>query len=1067
MRIVRVTLAVGIVTALAAGLVAVIGASRLASQQVAARDQAALRLLTDQIVSRLSASEGAASRVTAEAATTSNVQKLDQQLEPIYESSEGIVDQIVIADSGGTVLTALPASIEASGLPQTGVFRDAVKGVTGFRRVTNKDGSWSLWLTRNVLLPKGTPGVVMLHIDTSFLPQLLATASTAGGGTAFAVEAGHLLGRSGSNSPLSLNDARWTPTTRSVGQLSLASDDQSTLVGYYSDIGGIEGIGWRLGIIEPASRVAGDTFIAVAPIMGVLALGGLVAVTAALLVARQLVTPLRELERTAYQAANGSYVSPIPSSGDDEIGQVAAAFNAVALRLNALHDLAKLLASASRLDQVLDGILEALERIVGPGIAVVYLVDDAGEWLVPVRAHGVDLANLRRAPARGDGWLARSLRETETLVHTGEAGGVGTELPGLEHEDAVAITSPLISGREPLGVVAVVRETQRPISEAEREMASTFSAQAAVAVHNSRLFEAETESLRVAEALRAIAERLVRPGGLEDALADVATVVGDLFEAHSVTFVIEDRAALGLPVSSDRVLERTLRAVALAVLPPGIGSRPVCVGEGENELADEALRTLEATTLLVIPVAVESGHGAFLVSAAVCPAYSERDIDLAGAVGSEIALALDNAYFYERALSRAANLETVFRISQAVGSSLQVNVVLNRVLDVVQKILSADAVALMTYDVRKRSVTTAMARGAIPPAFLTLEIQPGEDVPGYVFSTAEPVIFRSLQESIGGIAGDAAHHGLHSMIAVPLLARGRSIGVLIVLSAEEGAFSEEDMSVLQTFASQAALALDTARMYSREHDVADILQQSILPEALPHFDEIDAASVYVPAGADSDIGGDYYDLFKAPDGALWLAIADVCGKGVVAATKTSMIKYTVRALVGAGYRPSQVLGELNRVVSETGEPSDIVTIWAGRADLETHELSWASGGHPPGIVRSETGEIRTLPPTGPLLGAVNDIEYGEETVRLSKGDLIVLYTDGVTEARSGTAFFGDNRVTDAVRMGGTAEDVVQRLLTQVRRWVHGDLRDDVAILAITVLGGAGESGSAHQGEAAT
>ena len=1067
-RIVRVTLVVGIITALAAGAAATLGASRLASQQVAARDKYALGMLTDQIVSRLSATEGTASRVTAEVATTSDAQKLGASLQPIYDASVGIVDQIVIADTSGHVLAAVPASLKGAGVPQKAVFRDAVAGVTGFRRVTDKSGSWELWLTRTVLLPQGTPGVVMLHVDTSFLSQLLASAASVQGSTAFALEAGTLLGGSGVDRGANLSAARWTPATRSAGQVTLLGSDQRPLEGYYSDVIGIEGVGWRLAIIEPASRVLGDTFIAVAPIMGILALGGLLGVAAALLIARRLVRPLRELEETAYLAANGSYVSPIPSSSDDEIGQVAQAFNAVALRLNALHDLAKLLASASQLDQVLDGILEALEHIVGPGVAVVYLVDKTGDWFVPVRSQGADLTTLRRAPAHGDGWLARSLRETETLVHTSDSEHVSTELPGLNHEDAVALTAPLISGREALGVVVVVRETDRPISEAEREMASTFSAQAAVAVHNSRLFEAEKESLRVAEALRTIAERLARPGGLDAALVDVAVVLADLFDTESVAFVIQDRTALGMPAASDRALDSKLASVTRTMHElSGGDTRPFCVVPGVNDEAGEALEMMGAAVFLAIPAAVETGHGAFVVIGSASPSFGERDLDLASAVGSEIALALDNAYFFERALSRAVNLETVFRISQAVGSSLQVNVVLNRVLDVVQKILSADAVALMTYDARKRTVNTAMARGTIPADFVSLEIQPGEDVPGYVFSTAEPVIFHDLHESTGGIAASASRHGLSSLIAVPLLARGRSIGVLMVFSAEKGAFSDEDMNVLQTFASQAALALDTARMYSREHDVADILQQSILPDALPDFAEIEASSAYEPAGEDSDIGGDYYDLFKAPDGSIWLAIADVCGKGVVAATKTSMIKYTVRALVGAGYGPAAVLGEVNRIVCETGESSDIVTLWAGRVDLANLALSWASGGHPPGLVRRTAGEIRALSPTGPLLGAVSDVEYGEETVELSQGDLIVLFTDGVTEARSGAEFFGDGRVIDSVNAGGGAEEVVQRLLTQVKRWVHGDLRDDVAVLAVELLGERGDGGTTRKGDTAT
>ena len=171
-------------------------------------------------------------------------------------------------------------------------------------------------------------------------------------------------------------------------------------------------------------------------------------------------------------------------------------------------------------------------------------------------------------------------------------------------------------------------------------------------------------------------------------------------------------------------------------------------------------------------------------------------------------------------------------------------------------------------------------------------------------------------------------------------------------------------------------------MYSREHDVASILQASILPGDLPEFAEIEAASVYEPAGADVEIGGDYYDLFRAPDESIWFAIADVCGKGVVAATKTSMIKYSVRSLVAAGLGPANVLGEVNRMVVATGETSDIVTLWVGRYDPSAGELSWSSGGHPPAaLLRPGAGEVEWLSPTGPLLGALADV-----VIRGGEGD---------------------------------------------------------------------------------
>ena len=108
-------------------------------------------------------------------------------------------------------------------------------------------------------------------------------------------------------------------------------------------------------------------------------LGGLLALLTAWIVARRLVSPLRTLESAALQAASGAYVKPIDARREDEIGQVATAFNAVTLRLNALHDLTQLLASSSKLDQVLDGILSAMGHIVGPGVAAIYLLDEGGQ----------------------------------------------------------------------------------------------------------------------------------------------------------------------------------------------------------------------------------------------------------------------------------------------------------------------------------------------------------------------------------------------------------------------------------------------------------------------------------------------------------------------------------------------------------------------------------------------------------------------------------------------------------------------------------------------------------------
>ena len=229
-----------------------------------------------------------------------------------------------------------------------------------------------------------------------------------------------------------------------------------------------------------------------------------------------------------------------------------------------------------------------------------------------------------------------------------------------------------------------------------------------------------------------------------------------------------------------------------------------------------------------------------------------------------------------------------------------------------------------------------------------------------------------------------------------------------------------------------------------------MLQQSILPEALPDFPELRTASVYAPAGEDTEIGGDYYDLFRVKDGSIWFAIADVAGKGVEAATKTSMIKYALRSFAAAGLEPAQVLGELNRMTAESGDPSEIVTVWVGRYVPSDGVLEWANGGHPAGLVKRADGSFARLATTGPLLGAIAEVTYEQESIELEAGDEILLYTDGVTEARRGNVFFGEERVKESFERSSDALDAARDLLESVRRYVEAELRDDIAILVLGV-----------------
>lgn len=1050
-RIVRTTVTVGLVTIATAGAVGIVSTFQLAAEKSAGRGIMGAMNVEDGIEASLREVQVALDRVTEEAATTTNTVAAQKGIEEILEQSSPLLEEAYISETDGEVLASLPGGPRLDDVSSLDSFDIVRGGHTGFLTHNADDPeSVELWFGRTSLTARGRPIVTLARINTDFMREVLdGVAAQTRDRAVTLLEGQSVIGSARAQPALDLTTAQWRPRNPNSGGVVLSTTGGRLMSGQYNDIQGMQGVTWRVVIVEPVQLAVQDTIRTVLPSVSVLILGGLAGIAAAWALSQRMVRPLRDLERAARSAAAGSYVGSLKSEGDDELARVAQAFNAVALRLNSLHDLSQLLASASRLDLVLDRILSSVGHLIGPGSAAIYLLDESGERLIPAQCRGFDLAGVESVPVAKGQWLAEALYSDGSVEIEDDPEAIAAALPGMTGAHQVAVAAPLIAGSEPLGVVVVLRDGAVEITDAEREMVRTFSAQAAVAVQNSRLFEEESRSRHNAEALKAVAEELVSTEGLEHALRNVERIARDVLGATFASVVIVDRQVLGLPADGGGIHDHELLGAGLRVLSRGMGGATE-LAVGEDPVVDRVLAEFDSDTMLVVPIALDSEHGAILVAAFRGAFADEQTRSMALALADEIALALDNAFFYERALKRAANLETIFRISQAVGSSLQVKVVLNRVLDVVQKILSADAVALLSYDTRKRTLTTAMARGLVPQEVLHLEARPGEDVAGRVFATGEPVAIRDLHVGMDGLAGAAAGNDLGSMIAVPLLTRGRSIGVLMVFSARRGAFSDEDLSVLQTFASQAALALDTARLYSREHEVASVLQKSILPSDLPEFDEIETQSVYQPAGSDNEIGGDYYDALRNRDGSIWFAIADVCGKGVVAATKTSMIKYAARSFIAAGLTPAQVVTEVNRMTTETGDPSDIVTLWIGRYDPDAATLTWANGGHPSALLGRVDGTVERLGTTGPLLGAMAEAPYDDESVTVNPGDRILLYTDGVTEARQGNTFYGEERVADL--FARTSDRPATALLESVRGYVDGELRDDIAVLAITIRG---------------
>lgn len=1059
-----------IITTVLLGVSAAAGVYQMATAEQSARQRAYREIVGREVTARLQASFRVLLTLSEhDVLATSDPVVVRRALTAAMVDNAGYLQRIALVEASGTVVSAYPSNDDLTANMVQALVQASTseKSVFVWQPAPGDVHHDLLWVVVPAPTPEGgakryLAGEVRTEALSTMLEQVSETDRSP---TVYITDkTGVVEFSAGSTMAIAAaNEAEMTEAADgSSGSIRLSDQAGGTYRGVYSDILELPGLGWRVVVLETADVPVRETLRALMPawiawiFLVVLCVG--IAVVAFTWLAR----PLRTLETRARAAAAGAMLEPIAVDRGDEVGRLLESFNLITMRLNRMHDVSQILARSSDSDEVLDGIVASMAHMLGASDVDIVLLDDSRMHATIVRAIGsLEGRTDLEVPVEGSDWLRETLRSGDAEVFARTPGEDALmALHASVGKSCCGLAVPLVKGSDVLGIVAIVFDRQRSFTHAEVELARSFAAQASVALDNARLFDEERRSRREAEVLRRVAESLTAVADVREALSSAASIEAELLGMDVWFVALVDQELYGAGPASDSAVEtrwlQEWERVYPETVTEGLRLPPVWMrSDSGNQGLDACVRELKAQAALLTPLFRGETFAGLLIlgSAEGRTGPTRRQVSLADTIGKEAGLALENAYLFEQARSRADNLETVFRISQAVSSSLENKVVLSRVLDVVQKIFSADAVMLMTYDRDRKSITVPMARGLLARDMLEMEFKPGEDIPGRVFESKEPERLDELERETTPLARVATSQGLRSAMVTPLLARGRSIGVLATLSKTAAAFTDDDTELLRTFASQGALAIDTANLFSREHHVATVLQESILPTRLPQIPGLDASSVYVPAGSEAEIGGDYYDVFLAPDGRLAVAMGDVCGKGVEAATKTSMIKYSIRGMVAAGLGPARVLEELNTMIVDSEDPANIVTMWLAFLDIDTGGLVWANGGHPPALLlHPETGEITRLGTTGALLGAVGLAHYSEESTVVGPGGVLLLFTDGVTEARNKGRFFGEGRVRRALRPGGSAAVVTQRLLSLVQRFAAGDLRDDAAILTLVRLG---------------
>lgn len=408
-------------------------------------------------------------------------------------------------------------------------------------------------------------------------------------------------------------------------------------------------------------------------------------------------------------------------------------------------------------------------------------------------------------------------------------------------------------------------------------------------------------------------------------------------------------------------------------------------------------------------------------------------------------------------------LEAVARIAHLLNSPLPLEELLQELVSLAAEVVGAEAASLFRLDSSTEELVFDVVTGPKRRALTRKRLPVGVGVAGWVAKHRTPVSVPNVREDERFYPAFDRELGFQtrSLLAVPMLLRGELVGVLEVVNKKgETTFSDEDEMVLSAFASQAAVAIENARLQAeslekarleQELAIAARMQAELLPKEMPRLPGYDLSARMIPHEM---IGGDYYDLIPVASDHLGITVADGAGKGIPGALMMAMTRSALKVQITKAYAVRDIIAQLNdHLVAETA-PHTFVTLFYGALDLPGRRLTYTNAGHPPGLlVRRE--DCKRLSVGGPLLGVSPGEPYEEEQVRLESGDLLAVYSDGVTEAMDPRGEqFGEERLLSVLRgwRDRSAQDIVDGVYQEVRRFAAGRaLRDDFTLLVLKVL----------------
>lgn len=667
-----------------------------------------------------------------------------------------------------------------------------------------------------------------------------------------------------------------------------------------------------------------------------------------------------------------------------------------------------------------------------------------------------------------------------------------------EHPPRAGIYVPLIAGETVIGSISIQSYRPAAFDADDMRLLSLIADQAAIAISKARAFaDARQRALQLL-AIHQVSERITAILDLDALLPSVVQLIREHFGYHPVhIFTLELGGDLLFRASTAQgdALER-LRALALhagngimsaaassgePVLVPDVREDPRYIGDDWHTLAELAVPLRFGDQII----------GVLDVQSDEVGRFAQGDLFVMRTLADQIAVAIESARAFTAQREEAWSLNALLQVAENLARASTIDELLPAIVRLPPLLLGCDRCYCLVYDRERAHFTPLAAYGLTSAQRATFIGVPFDEAAAPLLAEARrsttPIELRQANQRAYMCQPILGPFGGGALLALPLTARGLTLGMLVAdYGAPEHHFTEREQALYAGIANQAAGALESALLAQEAAETARLdeelrlareIQTTLLPSVVPNLPGWQIAADWRSARL---VGGDFYDFWPLPQGVsvgnreiavgeppppfppatplpLGFVVADVSDKGIPAAMFMTLSRSLVRAAALDGSSPSLALSRANRWITRDSESAMFVTLFYGILQPETGVLRFCCAGHnPPLLFRAADQSMTELTTPGMALGVLEEAPLSEDETVLAAGDVLVCYTDGLTEAiNAAEEAFGVERLADviATHHGGSAAELVAAINAALRRFSERPPFDDLTLVVIKRLAG--------------